>query len=213
MLSFERVAQIRVVSGDTVEVGSGFRIASDLVMTASHLLQKTEGKSRQVIVVFAATGYKATGELVWNGDGFGLDCALIRIDPASDREFDDEYRTRWGKLTGTDPGIGGTAIGFPRTMREDTGMRQPDQVSGTLNPGALFGRRYDLNVSSASPPLRSKGVSLWSGLSGAALFSSAYLIGVVVRDEPNFGSRRISSVPSSTLLAEPSFREIGRAHV
>ena len=198
-MRFDQVAQLTVplVSGQT-RVGSGFLLAARLVLTAAHVVDgELAGPIHLSLPSVAAS---ATGSAVWSGSAAGLDAALIELDrPLAGPPSAPWRSVRWG-LTGQQPGISATAVGFPRVLRADDGQRVPDQVAGRVNPGAALGQRYDLNVEGAHPLSRAGGPSPWSGLSGAGLFCGNLLIGVLVIDTPDF---QVGQADRGTRVAAP----------
>ncbi len=211
-LSFDRVALLRVArSTGRMGLGSGYLLGERLLLTAAHVVE--DGMltlTSPIDVVFPATGTARAGRPVWSGRAVGLDVALVVLDtgvPAGMR-----HQVRWGRLTGSQPGIPASAIGFPRAVRADDGRRVPDQPSGNLNPGVAFGDRYDLNLDVALPAPGECGSSEWSGLSGAALFAGEFLVGVITLDVPRFDSGRLSAAPVWRLLAQSEFRRICVKH-
>lgn len=78
-------------------------------------------------------------------------------------------------------------------------------MDGAINPGVGFGERYDVNLSGAHPLVDAEDPSPWAGLSGAALYCGALLVGVVVIDTPKFQSGRLTAVPIWRLLANAAF--------
>jgi hypothetical protein len=212
-LAFDRVGQVAVAlaSGKT-RIGSGFLLAPRLVLTAAHVVEDAGRPAQRLTVRFPAAGNGAvSGSPVWSGTAAGLDAALLRLD-AAPAGVVSRRALRWGRLTGQQPGVPATAVGFPRALRADDGQRIPDQPAGTVNPGVAFGARYDLILDGAHPLAQAKDPSPWSGLSGAALFSGELLIGVLVLDTPHFASGRLTSVPVWRLLADPGFTRILTEH-
>ena len=199
MLNFDKVAQLRVprANGKT-GVGSGFRIADRLVLTAAHVVADAAG---HIDVSFPAADAAATGTVLWLGDG--LDAALVEL--AEGGLAAPLGEAALGPADRPEAGTPATGVGFPRALKDVDAGRLPDQVDGTINPGTAFGQRYDV-VLSGTPPVAPAGdASPWSGLSGSALFSGDLLIGVVALDTPCFQSGRLTAVPVSRLLDDGAF--------
>jgi putative sterol carrier protein len=211
-VQFDQVAQltVRLGSGKT-RVGSGFLLAERLVLTAAHVVRGDLADQIHVSLPFVAAS--ATGSIMWSGSAVGLDAALIELDrpPATARPTLPPS-VRWGWLTGQQPGVPATAVGFPRVLRADDGQRPPDHLNGRINPGVAMGQRYDLNLDGVPPRSTEARRSAWSGLSGAALYSANLLIGVMVIDTPNFQSGRLTAVPAWRLLADEDFAARLRRH-
>ena len=144
--------------------------------------------------------------MLWSGSAEGLDAALVELSTAPQGPVRIRASAvRWGRLTGQRPGVRATAVGFPRALKDSEGTRVPEQVDGAINPGVAFGERYDVNLSGAHPLVDAEDPSPWAGLSGAALYCDALLVGVVVIDTPNFQSGRLTAVPIWRLLANAAF--------
>ena len=210
----ERVMLIRadLPGEEGVSVGSGTLIKPRLILTAAHVvfddggnpLDSTRAGPPEAVQLYAA-------RVVWpasfrTGSGPGeLDVALLEItDP--DWQPPRISSARLGHLTCRGTGVSCEATGFPRVLRDPNGTRDSDQVSGTVNPGSrrIVGR-YDIHVTSTTPdlPTNPRAPSAWSGMSGAGLFSSGLLVGVVIIDEPEYQSKRLSAVPV------PDLRKMG----
>jgi hypothetical protein len=209
MLVFDRVAQLTVRRSTGKQgLGSGYLVGEGLVLTAAHVVDDVLDDTL-VNVSFPAAGAVGTGSVVWSGSEVGLDAALVRLQdaPAGIRS----RAVSWGRLTGSRPGVGATAVGFPRALRETDGTRTPDQVDGTINPGTAFGERYDINLAGAHPLVQALAPSPWAGLSGAAAFCGDLLVAVIVIDTPRFQAGRLTSVPIWRLLADGGFRDVVEA--
>ena len=89
---------------------------------------------------------------------------------------------RFGELVTTVAGHRVTARGFPRFQRDARG-RLDEQVDGRISPGtgSIVGR-YEVISDDPLPAPADDGRSEWAGMSGAALFSGALLIGVIRSD-------------------------------
>ena len=210
MPSFDRIVQLEVprASGRT-ELGSGTLVGDRLVLTAGHVVESGDGgaMAERVKVLLPALGGQISGWPVWSGLPAGLDAALVELD-AVPSGLSRRRAVRWGRLTGQRPGVAASAMGFPRSLREDDGQRVADQPSGRVNPGVGFGFRYDLLVDPPHPLVAAADPSPWSGLSGAGLVDVEHdlLIGVVALDVPNFQAGRLGCVPVWRLLEDPDFR-------
>ena len=206
VLDFDRVGQLVVPKASGKRgIGSGYLLADRLVLTAAHVVGDA-APGAAIEVAFPAAEASATGAVVWSGSADGLDGALVELAAGPQGPVGVRAReVRWGRLTGQRPGVPAAAVGFPRALKDVDGERVADQPSGTINPGAAFGGRYDLNLTGAHPLSSAGDPSPWAGLSGAALFSDELLIGVVVIDTPNFQSGRLTAVPAWRLLAHQGF--------
>ncbi len=210
MTSFDRIVQLRVPRANGLTgIGSGTLIGDRLVLTAAHVVHVADsgGMAQRLEVLLPVPGGQIVGRPVWSGLAVGLDAALVELDAAPEG-LSRRRPVRWGRLTGQQPGITASAVGFPRSLREDDGQRVPEHLSGRVNPGVGFGSRYDLLVGPPHPLAAAVDPSPWSGLSGAGLVAGEQdlLIGVVTLDLPNFQAGRLRSVPVWRLLEDPGFR-------
>ena len=118
---------------------------------------------------------------------------------------------RFGRITGQTVGVTCEATGFPRVLRDPDGTRDSDQAVGIIYPGSrrVVGR-YDIHVTSSVPilPIDPRAPSVWSGMSGAGVFAGGLLIGIVIIDEPEYPSDRLSALPIRRLASEQTFHEI-----
>jgi hypothetical protein len=212
----ERVMLIRADLGDGVSVGSGTLVGPKLVLTAAHVVFGDNGEPVAMVGLGPPEAEPVRGTVVWPGSYMpqggpkDQDAALIEI-------VDERWvppglgPARWGWLTGRTPGVACEAKGFPRVLRDPNGTRDWDHVTGEINPSShRIARRYDLKVTSPVPQLSTnpRAPSPWSGMSGAGVFASGRLIGVLIIDEPGYRADRLSAVPVHRLAGDPSFADI-----
>ncbi|MBX6386666.1 MAG: trypsin-like peptidase domain-containing protein, partial [Microbispora sp.] len=181
--------------------GSGYLIASNLVLTARHVVADDAGTSFDGLSVrFIANGRPLACRLAWAGAG-SLDAALLRITDSGATEC---KPVRWGQLAAATPEMACQAVGFPLAMEQPGGLRDTEHLSGSINPGTgLLSGRLHITASSAAPK-----EGTWVGMSGAALFCGPLLTGVIVEDPAAFESRRLTAEPVTRLLADPAFRDL-----
>ncbi|MCB5163537.1 hypothetical protein LG634_01565 [Streptomyces bambusae] len=120
---------------------------------------------------------------------------------------------RWGALAGV-AAHPVTALGFPR-MQGDGTQRYDEQVEACISPGtgALAGR-YELvgRGAAAGGQDLPAGVTRWSGMSGAPVFSGELLCGLVRRDRQTDGGVRLTVTPAAVLVADAGFRAVVAGH-
>ena len=92
---------------------------------------------------------------------------------------------RFGRLDDEEP-VPWSAVGFPNAGLTDQG-RQPERAHGDVDAVTNeFDERLGMTVSSRDTRAEDAETSGWAGLSGAAVFVNAFLIGVVVADTRQF---------------------------
>jgi hypothetical protein len=111
--------------------GSGYLVASGLVLTARHVTCADSGEPYDdVRVRFLADDVEVPCEVAWPGRP-DLDAALLRCAPRAD----EGTPVRWGQLVASQAGMACEAAGFPRSMQQDDGLRDVEQMRGKINPG------------------------------------------------------------------------------
>ncbi|MEV7738904.1 trypsin-like peptidase domain-containing protein [Streptomyces sp. NPDC088921] len=183
--------------------GSGYLLTPELVLTAGHCV----GPKGSAVTARAYTRHEGSYDLSQERHTFRVavwgdeepDYALL------ESTADHPFRTardgpsgevRLGRLIG-EGAVTAQALGFPRSRVEQAGARRlvnPEDVRGRVLP--LTGsrrevRRLNLQIRTGSSPF-ARGASLWSGMSGAALFSGDHLIGVITEDRATIEGRLIA---------------------
>ncbi|MFF4779908.1 hypothetical protein ACFY3E_01260 [Streptomyces griseorubiginosus] len=182
--------------------GSGYLLTPGLVLTAGHCV----GPKGSAVTVRAYGRHEGSYDL--------SQAHTFRVTARGDAEHDyallestadDPFRraldgpldeVRLGRLIG-EGAVAAQALGFPKSGVEQAGARRlvnPEDVRGRVLP--LTGsrravRRLNLQIRTGSSSL-ARGGSLWSGMSGAALFSGDHLIGVITEDRATIEGRLIA---------------------
>ncbi|MFI0544369.1 trypsin-like peptidase domain-containing protein [Streptomyces sp. WSLK1-3] len=192
--------------------GSGYLLTPELILTAGHCV----GPGGSAVTARAYTRHEGSYDLSRERHTFRV---AVRGDGEPDYALlestaDDPFRTardgpagevRLGRLTG-EGAVAAQALGFPKSGVEQAGTRQllnPEDVRGRVLP--LTGsrrevRRLNLQIRTGTSPL-ARGASLWSGMSGAALFSGDHLIGVITEDRATIEGRLIA-LPVSAVFGD-----------
>ncbi|MFC4072036.1 NACHT domain-containing protein [Actinoplanes subglobosus] len=176
--------------------GSGYLVARDLVLTARHVLAGAMG----IDVRFGTRpGRPVCGcSVVWEGASPGIDLALLKLH----RPIDDQVEPVW--FGDVDQIAGGratfTAVGFPALKRQridDTVVRDTERLDGVIQAGSNA-KSGMLDLLHRDRP-GSRGAD-WQGMSGAAVFSREYLVGVVTQAES--ADTPLRATPVSRVLSE-----------
>ncbi len=201
-----RLADIRAgTPGAQRSGGSGYLVGRRLVLTCRHVIEDERGQAWPRLTV--RLGHPRDGILppvpatvAWTHPDPRVDAALLQIDDAPSFSAG---LVRWGWFAGTSA-VRYEGLGYPQFADYDSG-RGVEQLNGTLAPlgagpdGALL-----LDQKTAPEPR----LRAWPGVSGAAVFSENLLTAVVIRDDQDFGNRRLHAVPVDALMGEPGFTRL-----
>ena len=198
-----RLADIRAGTPDAQRSGgSGYLIGNRLVLTCRHAIEDERGQAWPRLTV--RLGHPRDGILppvpatvAWTHLDPRVDAALLQIDDAP------SFSTglvRWGWFAGTSP-VPYIGLGYPQFADYDSG-RGVEELKGTLAPLSAGPDGTLLLDQETAPEPR---LRAWPGVSGAAVFSENLLTAVVIRDDEDFGNRRLHAVPVSALTGEPGF--------
>lgn len=211
-LQADRVLETWARSSEEGRTGSGYLVGARAVLTAHHCVGD----------VIRRGGVLEVRRLTRDGSSIWLparaawwseehDVALLELDEGFPVE-----PVVWGDVQGTDP-VACRAVGFPEREARG-GVRDSDQVEGSILPlsgykqGELVVRIDDAGIAAGTLALQQRTApleSLWSGLSGAALFCGTRLVGIVRRDHlpVAYSGTRLRAVSVAPLLGQdPGFR-------
>jgi TPR repeat protein len=198
--------------GQDDEVGSGFLLSDRLVLTAAHVVFAESGAPHGVVLVRLGQEsdehfFKAV--VAWPTQRALPDAALVEITDQSWHPPQPVQPPRWGRITGGAAEIPCDAVGFPRARRDATIGRDTNHLSGRINPfDQLREGRYSLSLHSRKP----ESLMLWKGVSGAALFSGALLIGVLISAPEGFDGGMLTAEPLFRLITDAAFTTVLAAH-
>jgi tetratricopeptide (TPR) repeat protein len=215
MAAPERVCEIYATGDrDDWKCGTGTLLPDGLVLTAAHVLAAGDPEVR---VRLLTGGPLLHAEVVWRGNDDAVDAGLLRITDLASGAPAGLPALRWGRLVCDRAGAAVDAVGFPLVrVRNPDGAgtyRETEHITGVVQPLGL--RKAGLiDIAVDSPPGRNPTTAgrhpttrePWSGVSGAGLFCNDVLVGLIVRDEAGFDSRRLSAVPVPALFDDPEFR-------
>ncbi|MCX4909193.1 serine protease [Streptomyces sp. NBC_00878] len=211
----------------TEKRGSGYLLAPNLVLTAGHCVEPkgtlvdvkrfkrnadgrydlTDPHTFEVKVHGGNSGNSGNGGNGASGEQ-EIDFALLVSadeDPFTVGESASSEEVRLGRLVGTDA-VPAQALGFPKAqigsgrmnVEDARGTVRPLTGSRSANDAGVLIERLNFQVESGVPTSR-PGPSLWSGMSGSALFSGDHLVGVVVEDRASINGR-LHVVPVSRIF-------------
>src|SRR3954469_7105074 len=199
------------------EVGAGYRLTEQLVLTAAHVVTGLPVAAPEAPVLdtpvldtllpAAVCQARPIGQAGWAPAGGvwrkeAADVAVLRLAANAPRLPPASPAPRWGRMEGTEP-IAVSAVGFPWAQERPNRVRDTEHLYGFLAPAAqLKSGQLAVTVLTSPPTERTSG-SPWAGMSGAALFAGPFHIGVVVVDPGRFGTDRVVAAPVAPLLADP----------
>lgn len=189
-----RIAEVIVEAGGGRRRGSGYRIAPGLILTAGHVV----ADATAVVVRCDADRdgeWSAPAHLAWAGRDTDL-AVLSVVAPATAPAHVE--RARFGRIADDRHGVIDVhAAGFPlwkRRSRTGGTFRELHQADGTV--AALSNLRtgtLEITVAPAGAD-PDPGASPWAGMSGAAVWAGARIIGVVAEHHRTEGAGRLTAV-------------------
>ncbi|MDQ4142222.1 MAG: trypsin-like peptidase domain-containing protein [Actinomycetota bacterium] len=192
------------LSDSTLAFGTGYRVRTDLVLTAEHVVPLSpDGEPR--VVVWCKGEAAVDGDVVWRGrDALHLDLALVRI--PSGTTWPPVGGAAWGSLDRESP-LGQVSfrfLGYPRANEIDEEWNRDDR-SGHI-PLQTFAES-DLFACDVWGPgvSRITGQTYWAGASGSAVFADGLLVAVVIEDPVRVEPTRLIAVPVRRALLDRSF--------
>lgn len=183
------------------ELGTGYPVGKDLILTARHVVCPEDRDSDRLIEVQFEGGdwCKRPHDLVWESDA-EMDVALLKC--AFPQSFSGEV---FGFLSGSRPqnnsdweGAGFACAGGDDNYRKP----RPVNVLGKVHSARDHDPRFELGAE--FPPEAEEG---WEGISGSPVFVHGKIIGVIVVCPANFRAQRLRATPTWKLLEDPEFRK------
>ena len=185
-----RVVEVYSAASTSGRVGSGYLVSDRLVLTAG----AAAGRDGSTDVRRAGSGGWVAASAVWFAAD--ADAAVLELD-APCYLGGSPATLRWGEVAGRDT-VAVMAIGFPSAEGRPGHVRDPEPFIGTLGP---VGR-----VPFAITPSGRRGLHGADGMSGAALFAGADLVGVLLVEAGS--PARLRAVPVARLADDPTFVEL-----
>ena len=166
---------------DLNRVGTGYLISKDLVLTARHCVN-VDGSSIEIRrLTRAGKAQWHQVEVVWPEPEAGApDIAVLRVTGA-DWAPGRVKAVRWGRPADENEQLPCLAIGFPDSERASGHIRDTKEIRGSIELLTGFkAGTLAIHVKDSALPKEVPHGTLWSGASGAALFSGPWLVGVIV---------------------------------
>lgn len=193
-----RLCLVAVKLAQAYQVGTGYQVTGDKVLTAAHLLRERQGG---LLVRFLGEGEWLPVEVIWTtAEKSDLDAALLRLTTPRPARGS----LRWGRLATTRV-ASWIGAGFPGASvvetRDGAEVREIAGVHGSLNPhgGKVQGLIELVPEGCPAKP------DDWCGLSGGPAMMHGHLVGVMKASL--FGGARLWASPVSALLDDDAFRE------
>ncbi|GAA3046040.1 trypsin-like peptidase domain-containing protein [Streptomyces glomeratus] len=190
-LRADRAAEVISTRPDGTRLrGSGYLVATGLVLTAAHVVRE----AKTVTVRFnpdRADEWSAPARVGWFGPGV-TDAALLTLGPGSPPESSPPRvdPVPFGAPGDDNAVLTCSAVGFPRfKMRQrPDGSRARDACHAWGHVPVLSNRRSNTLEFRVPPPERTAVGSPWEGMSGAAVWSEGHVIGIVVEHHHQEGT-------------------------
>ena len=198
-----RLADVRAgTPQESKSSGTGYLVGKHLVLTCRHVVVDDEGQPwSRIQVRLGRPGdgpqRRASASLIWVHPDKARDAALLRVEG---EPFTQGRLVRWGWFACSKP-VPYTGLGYLFVDYESG--RGVEQLDGTLPPlGMSADGEYVLNQGPAPEPAAGRA---WSGVSGAAVFCQGLLTAIVIRDDLQFGNRRLLALPVHELFSDHEF--------
>ncbi|MGW3950816.1 NACHT domain-containing protein [Streptomyces sp. NPDC004752] len=201
-LDVRRVVQVVITRrGGEEWRGSGYRVSGNAVLTAAHVVRDAVSVTLRFLTedgdVMELSGEP---EPLWEDSD--VDVAVLKIsnDPGGSGLYAAEVPpVRYGLITQP---VDCDALGFPKfKLRPDNASseinraaryRDSHHAQGKTTPWADL-RKGTLEISVGAPGPDPEGRSPWEGMSGAAVWSGGYLIGVISAHHLTDGAGRLTA--------------------
>ena len=191
-------ARVVEVHGDTSPagtVGSGYFVTDRLVLTWAG----NTGGQESTAVRPAGTGPWVPATEAWTSSTAGA--TLLEVDDAG-ALLPAPGPMRWGEVVG-DGAIGVTATGFPPAEGRPERFRDPVPFFGRTSAGTA-GSSLSVTANGGAPP--------GTGMSGAAVFAGADLVGVLVVDGATGDGPHLRAIPAAALAKDGGFAALVAPH-
>lgn len=187
--SIRQAAEVIVTGPKEEWRGSGYLLSPALVLTAAHVVEAAT-TIRVRFEAQTASEWSADVVGVWRDDE--LDVAILFIRPERDAVI---RPARFGRLGDGAGPLTYSAVGFPRfkIRGDDVTYRDSAEATGEIAPLSNH-KEHSLELAVQPPEADWSGESSpWEGMSGAAVFCSGRIIGVVTRHYPTDGLGRLTA--------------------
>ena len=215
----DRVCELLYRRSDgTWSTASGFFLAGNRVLSASHVTDWKHG-SRENLLVRLTNGDEYTARTILTGNQTaGFDLAVLEVD--IEYEFEPLPAATLSRADPT-PLTGCWAVGYPRYQEEPRAQpntltgnltpkiyRQSAQVWGFVLPGSRLRGEPSIELQvTAEPLIAPEGHSAWAGMSGAVVFfgfRSPVAIGVIRSHSTSTGASTLTITPFDQIREQPN---------
>ncbi|WP_394615958.1 trypsin-like peptidase domain-containing protein [Lentzea sp. JNUCC 0626] len=189
-LDRSRVAELIVTRAGERHRGSGYRVRTDAVLTAAHVVDGAE--SVRLRFEPDLPGERIVAAVSWWADPVS-DIAVVMFEPADALVL---APVSFGRIEDRAAVLSVAAVGFPRwKMRtDDAGLKYRDSCHVTGTVAVLSNWREGTLEVVVEPAGPAEGeASPWQGMSGAALWAGGQVVGVLAKHHPGDGRGRLAA--------------------
>ncbi len=183
--------------GPDATAGSGYLIASGLVLTAAHVVAGA-GSPRLVIDGSAGQRHELTADRDAAICDERADVALLAVEPV----LGAIAPASWGALDRRSADLAVTALGFPQFSLTTDGDRRLHAATGTARPSADLRRgalRFIVDAPGGDPGVHD---GSWGGMSGAVVWGDGRILGVITAHFSHAGGPVLTAALLSGARAE-----------
>ena len=199
------LVQIVVPVGDKGwEIGTGYPVAKDRILTARHVLfPKNRNKTRKIeIRWFHLSGPAKKWDPI--DDSCIIEESYNDLDVAIINHPFPEQVDNWGILSEDKPSdhVDWVSQGFASAGKLEGDVQEPVDLKGNTYSMADTQTSFKLGVDDKVQEEKQ-----WKGASGSPVFVNGVILGVIISCPPNFDGNRFRATPTWKLLEQDGFRK------